>query len=258
MCSSRGLTPGAGAPIAARSAGASRPLPFPRPPSSPRRTMGQIQGCPPFIRSRAGLPGKAPSARPLLRRGSRRGWAGVPGGRARGRRHLETRALPRSAVSPRGAARQGCGAGCAWTGGGGERRRDRGWGHPEGARVPRRARGRAPGARGAGSCSGPRGGGGRMPEPGAKQAGGRGCGGRGGPLVRISGAAHHSHPSRVLFPRDPGALPGTRRWGGAAGRQGLRLRSRCPRNRCGRRRAGRGMRGRDRSAAALPQAPWLR
>lgn len=89
------------------------PFPSPIPPPSPWRTMGQVQGCPPFIRSLAGPSGTAPALRPLLRQDSRLGWARVAWGRASAAGGISRHppSLPGSTPLWRGARELGCGAG---------------------------------------------------------------------------------------------------------------------------------------------------
>lgn len=221
--------------------------------------MGQIQGCPLFIRSRAGPSGKAPSARPLLQLDSRLGWAGVTRGRARAAggiwRHAPS---PSSGEQPR--SRDAARAAPGPAGAGRDAKNEDG-GTREGCGCSGGARGK--GAQGAGSCPGPRGGRGRMPEPRAKQAGGRGAprlGGGAGPPTSCASRGLPVTPVPVVssFQETPALFQRTRGLGGAATGQGLRLRSQRPSNRCGPAAGGEGAAGPLRLGCSAPHpAPVL-
>lgn len=215
--------------------------------------MGQIQGCPPFIRSRAGPSGKAPSARPLLQRDSRLGWAGVTRGRARAAGGISRHApSPSSGEQPR--SRDAARAAPGPAGAGRDAKNEDG-GTREGCGCSGGARGM--GAQGAGSCPGPRGGRGRMPEPRAKQAGGRGAPGlrREGwaaHFVRIPGLPITPVPVVSSFQETQLSSRGPAAWEEPPADKACVYAASAPVTGVARRRAGRGLRGRDGSAAALP------
>lgn len=215
--------------------------------------MGQIPGCPPFIRSRAGPSGKAPSARPLLQRDSRLGWAGVTRGRARAAGGI-SRHAPSPSPGEQPPSRDAARAAPGPAGAGRDAKNEDG-GTREGRGCSGGARGK--GAQGAGSCAGPRGG---RAAAGAQSQTGR----RAGRARAAAGGLRRplrAHPggcptlpsqSCPLSKRPQLSSRGPAAWEEPPADKACVYAASAPGTGVARRRAGRGLRGRDGSAAALP------